>query len=149
MRKIHPNPIVNEIKVLLLMIFLSALFIYLRGLANLLNDPLMIGMWIVGIFYMLYLMIAARFISLEIGENDILFKRGILNIKTGLVPYKKITDARYAQTIVERLFSVGTLEIDTAGSDTVSVYMRGVPFRDLERIITIIRSKRGDEPHEE
>jgi len=149
MSKIHPNPIVGQVKVLLLLLLISALYVFLQGFSKLFSDPLILIAWGIGILSIIYLSIAARFISLDIGENDLLFKRGILSIRTSLVPFAKVTDARYSQTIAERIFSVGTLEVDTAGSNNVAIYIPSVPFRDLERVIETVRAKRGDEKNEE
>jgi len=67
--------------------------------------------------------VMSRFVSLEVRDSDMLVKKGMLNVSTSIVPYRNITDARYSQALVERLFGLGTLEIDTAGSqDTIRIY---------------------------
>jgi membrane protein YdbS with pleckstrin-like domain len=149
MKKIHPKPIVEQTKIFIFLILLSIVLFLIREFLSDIFVPIITLVWVIGLIQIIYLSIHARFISLDIGENDLLFRKGVLSMKTNLVPYKKITDARFGQSIIERVFQVGTLEIDTAGSDRVSIRIPSVPFKDLERIISIVRSKRGDEPHEE
>lgn len=149
MKKINPKPIVGQVKTLFFALLVTIILFYIREYVSSIFLSLVIIVWALAILQVIFLWVAARFISLDIGENDLLFRKGVLNVKTNLVPYKKITDARFTQSIFERMFSVGTLEIDTAGSETVSIYIPSVPSIDLERIISTVREKRGDEPHEE
>ena len=149
MNKIHPKPIVGQAKTLFFAVLISIILFFIREYISSIFLPLLIIVWALATLQTIFLWVAARFISLDIGENDLLFRKGILNVKSNLVPYKKITDAKYTQSIFERIFSVGTLEIDTAGSETVAIHIPSVPSKDLERIISTVREKRGDEPHEE
>lgn len=149
MKKIHPNPIVAQVKTFLTIIFITILMLLIREYVPEISVLIIMAAWLLGIIQIIFFSISAKFISLDIGENDLLYRKGVFSMKTSLVPYKKITDSRYSQSLFERMFSVGTLEIDTAGSDRVSIHLPSVPFKDLERIINTVRAKRGDEPHEE
>ena len=120
---INPNPIVAQLKSVLLAIILTGVVYYFRGTLQDLTIQAMILVWGLTILECAGFFVMSRFVSLEVRDSDMLVKKGMLNVSTSIVPYRNITDARYSQALVERLFGLGTLEIDTAGSqDTIRIY---------------------------
>ena len=48
----------------------------------------------------------------NLGQNAITFQRGALSTERETIPFEKIKDATFDQTIIQRLFSVGDITID-------------------------------------
>ncbi len=144
-KRIHPNPIVGQVKVILFAILLSAILILARDYVQSIYLSALIAVWAISIVYCALLALVEQFISLDIGDADLLYKKGILSMKTVLIPYSKITDARFNQTLIDRLFGVGTMELDTAGSDGIALTVHGLSHIDADEILTHVRRK----PHSE
>jgi len=64
-----------------------------------------------------YLLIAPyyRSISYELGDEDIIVKKGIITKTETMVPYRMVTNVSVKRGPVDRLLGIGTLEVHTAG----------------------------------
>lgn len=65
-------------------------------------------------FVILYLVSWMQFRNLRytIGQNAISFQRGAFGIERETIPFEKIKNSSFDQTILQRLFSVGDITID-------------------------------------
>ena len=140
-KRIHPNPIVSQVKIILFAILVSILLILARDYLQSIFIQALVIVWIASIGYCAFLAIIEQFISLDIGDSDLIYKKGILSMKTTLIPYSKITDTRFNQTFFERLFGLGTLEVDTAGSDQIAVLVYGIHYLDADEVLKHVRKK--------
>ena len=69
---------------------------------------LMIIVAIITVFYV-------RTMEFQIGEKEVIVKKGIINKTEKHVPFRTITNVSSRYGIYDRLFGIGTVEIETAG----------------------------------
>jgi len=142
---VHPNPVVGQFKALLFAIILTIIIWQVKDFFPDLYLQAIILTWLVAIAAIILSFLVERFTSLEIGDDGLLYKKGILSTKTVLVQYTMITDTRFAQSLIERVFGVGTIEIDTAADDSVSILMHSVRRADADEVMKNLRKKPGVE----
>jgi len=142
-RTIHPSTLVVQCELAVFAIMITVIAYYVRDLAANLFVPTLEIVWGLTILSGIFLFIKERFVSLEIGDHDLVYKKGILFTRTVLVPYEKVTDARYSQGLLERIFGLGTLDVDTAGTSDIAIKMPGVHRKDMEEILGNVRHKPG------
>jgi uncharacterized membrane protein YdbT with pleckstrin-like domain len=106
---INPTPIVAQAKMVLLAIILTVLLYMVSNYIKGIFVQAVLAVWFLAALGCGLFFITTRFITLEIREKDLLFRRGILSVRTVLISYDKITDTRYTQSLFERIFGVGTL----------------------------------------
>lgn len=51
-----------------------------------------------------------------------------LSTSRQFMEYRRIQNVEVTQTLLERIFGIGDVHFDTAGSDKIEVIFRGVPF---------------------
>lgn len=85
--------------------------------------------------------IRSRLQSLEITDDGITSRMGIINVKTQFVPYSKIDSVHVSRTIFDRIFRLGTLRIDTLGSLGVEISMADISSKYLEEALQAIQSR--------
>jgi len=139
---VHPNPVVAVARIILVAIAFTAFAFLVRSYIEDYAMQLIALVWGISILDCIFLFIATRFVTLEIGEKDILFRRGILSVKTVLVPFDKVTDTRYTQSLLERIFGVGTLEVETASESGVPIRMPAVRYEDIKGIMGDFANRR-------
>ena len=144
-RIIHPNPIVSQVKIIFFAFLVSVLLYLGQNYFQQIFIQALAAVWIAAIGYCVLLTIIEQFISLEIGDSDLIYKKGILSMKTTLIPYNKITDTRFNQTLVERIFGLGTLEVDTAGSDQIAIIVKGFHHLDADEVLRHVRKRHSQE----
>ena len=59
------------------------------------------------------------------------------------MPYVKITEAGYSQGLIQRIFGVGTLTLDTAGGSAVAIYLSDIKRSDIDEVLSEVREKSG------
>lgn len=88
----------------------------------------------IGILILLYWFIAIRGTKLTITDTDLLFEKGILSKERSEVNIKSIRTTKVKQSLFNRVFGTGTIEIYTAG-DNPEIIAPGMPdphaVRDL------------------
>ncbi len=140
---IHPNPVVKIAKALLVAVLLTVALYVLRDYTHDAFGWALALIWGIALLSCLLAFISTMFVTLEISENDLVFKKGILAVKTVLVPYNRVSDTRYNQSIVERLFGVGTLEVETASESGVAIRIPAVRYDDVKGIMQSVTGSSG------
>jgi uncharacterized membrane protein YdbT with pleckstrin-like domain len=140
---IHPNPVVKIAKALLVAVLLTVALYVLRDYTRDVFGWALAIIWGIALLSCLLAFISTMFVTLEISENDLVFKKGILAVKTVLVPYNRVSDTRYNQSIVERLFGVGTLEVETASESGVAIRIPAVRYDDVKGIMQSVTGSSG------
>ena len=140
----HPHPIVGATKILIMTIILTALVIVMRDLLERILLPIIAALWLIGIVFIIVAFIASRFQTLTLEENGMLYHSGILSTRRILLSYAKITETSYTQGLVQRIFGVGTLNVDTAGGAMVAIRMNDVRHAELKKILHEIKLKGGN-----
>ncbi len=105
---------------------------------NWINFPLELAIGIILIISILLILIAfirAKIQYIEIDEEGMTLHGGLFNKKTTYVPYKRITNIAVHRSIIERVFLLGSLQVDTAGTNQVEINMKNIPAEYLDRII--------------
>ncbi|MFH0884713.1 MAG: PH domain-containing protein [Candidatus Micrarchaeota archaeon] len=129
----HPHPIVGATKIFIMTILLSALVYLMRDVLERILFPLIAALWLIGIVFIMIAFIASRFQTLTLEENGMLYQSGILSTRRILLSYAKITETTYTQGLVQRLFGVGTLYVDTAGGSNVAIHMNDLKHSELKK----------------
>jgi putative membrane protein len=106
--------------------------------------PLGAALGILAAFTLFALVLAnvrARIRYVEVKGEGLSVHKGLFNKKVMFIPYARITNLRVNRGIMERIFGLGSLEIDTAGTGIVEVYMGGIPSGQLERLNEAVQGK--------
>ncbi|MEW5996453.1 MAG: PH domain-containing protein [Candidatus Micrarchaeota archaeon] len=85
--------------------------------------------------------VRSRLQSLEITDEGVTSRLGIINVKTQFIPYSKIDSVNVSRTVFDRIFMLGTLRIDTLASIGTETVMSGIPSRNLEEALKAIQSR--------
>jgi|GEM_PF-3582580 len=142
---IHPNPIGQIATGVLIGALISIVLFYFFSGAGFFITTLMF-LWGIITILSAYAFLVTRFITLEVSERELIYKRGIFSLDRIHVPFRKITGLFMRQTLIERIFSLGTLEIDTAGGPFSEVAINSMPYEALKKIVRKIESEtRKDE----
>jgi uncharacterized membrane protein YdbT with pleckstrin-like domain len=138
-----PFPIVGALKTFFVVIIFTVLFfvlsIYLSGLF--LYSILII--WVFGLLKIISLFLVAMYHIVTLEEKGITYKVGVFSRRSTTLPYHKISEASYHQGVMERLFRVGTLKLDTAGGSFMAIYIPDLRYKDLKTIIQQVKDKSG------
>ena len=107
-----------------------------------LNYPL--AYLVIPAFALLIIIVAfirSKLQSLEITDEGITSRLGIINVKTQFVPYSKIDSVSMSRTIFDRIFRLGLLRIDTLASIGTEIMMSDIPSHHLEEALQAIQSR--------
>ena len=139
----NPYPAVAMAKFFLFGIIISGIIYLWRDIfGDMLIQAFAIS-WAVFLFFILLAFIRSKFYTIELEEQSITYKAGILSTRKIIIPYSKVTESSFTQTIFQRLFDVGNLNIDTAGGSDVAIRMNDVKHSDLKIILGDINQKTG------
>lgn len=142
-RSFNPHPIVAVTKVIIMALLLTALLYVMKDVVERIFATLLLSLWLVAFIFVSISLIAARFHTLSLEENSIIYNSGILSLRRIVLPYAKITEASYTQSLIQRIFGVGSLNIDTAGGNNVAIHVHDIRYGHLKRILEEINSKGG------
>lgn len=134
----HPWPIVRMVSPIFLGAVLCVGIFYYRGAFGNLAVPAITAIAAVSMAAALVAFLRTRFETVTLDDRTISHTTGILTTRKTIVPYDKVTEAKYSQSIMQRLFGVGSLRVDSAGGDGIAISVEGVRKPDLERIIAAI-----------
>ena len=139
----NPYPAVAMAKLFLLGIIVSGAIYALRDIFGDLLIQAFVICWLVALLFILVAFIRSRFYSIELDDQAITYQGGILSTRKIVIPYPRVTEASFTQTLFQRLFGVGNLNISTAGGGNVAIRMNDVKHSDLVAILGDINSKTG------
>ncbi len=145
---IHPTSIGIYVKTVSLALLIT---VALFGISNLLSEflfHLIAVVWVIALIGCLYGTLMNLFKTIEIDENALIIRTGILNRRTALISYRTITDVHIHQSFFDRLVGIGALEINTAGTTNVEGKMRDIRYNDLKEILETLKTKEGEMKHE-
>ena len=139
----NPYPAVAMAKFLLFGIVVSAIIYLSRDMFGQFLIDILAVLWLAIIFFMLAAFIRSRFYAIDLEDQVISYNAGILSTRKVIIPYSKVTEASFTQTLFQRLFGVGNLNIDTAGGSNVAIHLADVKQADLKMILADINKKTG------
>ena len=141
--RFHPSAKGQIIKIVFVAIVLTVAVFFLGKYLGNLGQLFIIVIWIATFVLALLARGVELFKTIEVGETSIKVITGVLNVKSMLVPYDRITEVRSSQTLFQRFIGLGTLEVDTAGTSQIEITVPDVPENYLEQIINNIEQKTG------
>jgi len=87
------------------------------------NNPALIYIFIFQgiplIIFIVLSLIEYKNCGFAIEENSLNFRKGIFSIETMSIPYVRITNAKFKQNLLQRIFGVGHIIIDQEDSESV------------------------------
>lgn len=92
--------------------------------------------------------IRSKLQTLEISNEGVTSRTGIINVKTRFVPFSKIDNVRMERNIFDRIFMIGTIRVDTLASSGMEISMSEIPSKDLEEALNFIQSRIHGGRHE-
>lgn len=95
------------------------------------------------LFAMILAYIRARIQYIEVKDEGLSVHKGLFNKKVMFIPYARITNLRINRSVVERLFRLGNVEIDTAGTHDIEVTMWNIPSHYLGRLQEAVQGRHG------
>jgi uncharacterized membrane protein YdbT with pleckstrin-like domain len=141
----RPYPAVAIVKLLLIAVFVSVmLFILRESIAQYLLTVLIL-LWLITLFYMLVAYLRSMFHVIELEDKVLTYRSGIISTRKIVIPYAKITEASYTQSLLQRIFGVGNLNVDTAGGSMVAIHLNDVKYSDIKMILGDINKKGGQD----
>lgn len=79
----------------------------------------------------------------KIADQSVSFRSGMLSVNTATIPFAKITNASFFQSLLARLFSVGNINIDQEDS---SYSFIGVDRQIGDEVLDVIAKKSNIQP---
>lgn len=102
------------------------------------------------IVFVLFLLFEGFLISLEaknlgykIEDNALLFRQGVFNISKITIPFARITNSSFDQSLFQRMFSVGNITIDQEDSSFV---WKGIDGLTADSILKAVSTKSNIQP---
>ncbi|MEM4271990.1 MAG: PH domain-containing protein [Candidatus Bilamarchaeaceae archaeon] len=134
-------------------IALGIVFAYAAGKAHSLSFvpafSLNMAYIIIGGFAALLIIVAfirAKIQYIDVDSEGITMHSGLINKKTSYIPYRRIDNVKINRNLIERIFGLGSIGVDTAGSNQVEIEMDNIPYHYLERMQAYIKRK-SEEAH--
>lgn len=123
----------------------------LHGLSFVPPFSLNMAYMVVGGFAALMMVVAfirAKIQYIDVDSEGVTMHTGLINKKSVYVPYRRVDGVRINRSIIDRIFLLGSLGIDTAGSNQVEIQMENIPSHYLDRMKAHIQ-KKTEEAHYE
>ncbi|MEK6978785.1 MAG: PH domain-containing protein [Candidatus Micrarchaeota archaeon] len=140
---IKPGALALQIKILL---FALAVTIIIGLFWGYFGDVLLYVIalvWIIALALCASAEISKKFKRIILEEGQAIAESGIITKETFHADYDRITSVNMKQDPIERMLKVGTIEIDTAGTEKIEVRMGGITEEDMKKIVSIIDKKGG------
>ena len=87
--------------------------------------------------------VKAKIQYIDVDSEGVTMHAGLLNKKTVYVPYERVTNIHINRSLLERIFMLGTLQIDTAGTNVKEINMRNIPSQYLDKIAKSVHRSLG------
>jgi membrane protein YdbS with pleckstrin-like domain len=84
-------------------------------------------------------------LAFALREKDLVFKRGVLTLKTTIIPFNRIQHVAINQGPLMRWLDLSNLKIYTAGGSTSDLSINGLSSSMAESIKTFVTNKVSDE----
>jgi uncharacterized membrane protein YdbT with pleckstrin-like domain len=96
---------------------------------------LIIALGVIGLLILIITLIINKSNVTITTTERVIYMTGIFNIKTIDVDIDKIQNTKVQHNIIERMFGIGTLNLDTSGSSGFEAVMPGIPQINKRRAI--------------
>jgi len=85
--------------------------------------------------------VSVRRIAYVVRDHDLSYRSGVLITKVSTIPFVRVQHARIAQGPIQRMFSIATLEVNSAGPDLA---IRGLSDDVAERLKALVVERAGE-----
>ncbi len=136
----HPYPIITAVKTIILVSVLAAILFVFRESLSEFFLLLVFALLVFGVLRILSALVVANTYAVTLGDEAITYSYGILNRRQYTIPYYQVTEASYSQSIFQRFFGVGNLNIDTPGGTDMVLKLADVRYNDIERTLKEINT---------
>lgn len=137
----RPFPIIEALQAVSGAVALSVILLVSMVFIGSLAIPLIILVWAVALFRLISIFTWARYQVITLGEDTVKYQRGIISRDSVELPYARITEKGFSQGLLERMFGVGRLRLDTAGGTYMAIYLPDVRENDMQKAIDMIGKK--------
>jgi membrane protein YdbS with pleckstrin-like domain len=134
----HPFPVVRAMKTIIVTMILIIMLFFFRQTLSELYLPIIAFVVAFGLLSVLSAFALARTFNVTLGETAIVYRYGVTVRNEYILPYSKITEARFSQSLLEQFFGLGTLTIDTAGFMDLPLHISEVRLSDIRKAIDAI-----------
>lgn len=134
--QVRPYPIITITRVVLIALLFSAILFLAREWFLGIFGQLLGAIWLVAVIYASVAFIHSRFKTLSVEGQTLTYRSGILSSKSIVVPFSKITERAYDQKLLERVFGIGTLKLDSMGGSTIVV--ENIRYPEMKAILAAI-----------
>lgn len=139
----HPYPIVAATKLLLFAVILSIVLFFFRDFFGGFFQLIIAILWLWILLRVLLAFLRAKFHTIFLDDHSVTYQSGIIARKRIVLPYARITEASYTQGIMQRLFAVGTLKLDSAGGSLIAIHVPDIRQKELQNILLEVNKKAG------
>ncbi|MFA5049952.1 MAG: PH domain-containing protein [Candidatus Micrarchaeia archaeon] len=138
---IRPSPKIYYAQLVLILIILIFIIFIIEKIFDINLILWIAGILMIGIIAGISIRIILKYQYVCIKDNMIIKTVGILNIKKVNVSINKIANINTNRSIFERIFKLGTIEIDTAGTNNVEIRLGNLPEKEMAEFLEIVRKK--------
>lgn len=122
-------------------------FAYIEGVIGF--KPLFLTLILPGILIMAIIETKRQFVKYYFTTNKIIKETGILNKNLKTINYENITNVKIVKPFEERIFDVGDLHIDTAGTHKAEQILNGLKDPESCRVLISERNGTTEVAHQE
>ena len=145
---INPSGLPTYLRAIIIALIFSVIVSYISNINAISSlfgrfiSPAITIVWVAALLVSVLKWISNRFVSIEILDNELVYKSGIINTKSVTVSYTQITNVNIERTLFQRLLGLGTLDIDTAsGTHEADIKIHNLPYSSLEIVLQKSRSR--------
>ncbi len=91
----------------------------------------------------LYVVLLAKNYSYDLQDNALIIRKGLLSVSTISIPFARIINATYSQSIFQRIFAVGTIKID---QEDTSYSWNDIDMQSSDKIMNAVSHKSNIQP---
>ncbi len=131
----HPSSLPSILKTILFGVPVLVILIYF---AQPLGDfflPLLGAVIVIILLYLLYSFILARSYSVTLDQTSISYRYGILSKREFVISYSKVSEAGYKQSFIQRILSLGELNVDTPGGSDMVLHLKNIKYSDIKKTL--------------
>lgn len=138
----HPFPIVSIIKSIILTIILIVLAFMLRDFLGSFTLIVVLIIAALGFLGVTRALIVAQTYTVTLGEKGITFTQGLFARKEVVIRYSQVTEASYTQGLLQRIFGIGNISVDTPGGSEMAMRLPDVRHSDIRKTLDRIEGAR-------
>ncbi|MBI5228279.1 PH domain-containing protein [Candidatus Micrarchaeota archaeon] len=137
----HPSHIVHMVKAVIFVLFFGFLTFLLKGILGDFFLPIEGAIFGAGVIYGAIKYAQVQSYTVTLDENELIYTTGIATMKKTVLPFSKVTESNYTQTIIQRIFGLGNLKVDTPGGTEMAVHLKDAAMSDIEMTLNAIKKK--------